>query len=243
MARQARLVIPSHVHHVLQRGHDGQRIFQDVEDYRSFLAWVGKAATLFGVAIHAYVLMPNHVHFMVTPMDEQGLGRMMQWVGRHYVPYFNHKYGRTGTLWQGRFKASVIDAERYFITCCRYIESNPKRCGLVEDLVEFPWSSYAHHRGLKSDLLIHDHPLYWELGNTPFEREAAYKELIEQELTEDELMQIDHAVLKGWPLASSDFQRQLEKQVNRRIGLAKRGRPQKIVASVEGVSEHAGLKQ
>lgn len=233
MARQARLVVPFQVHHVIQRGNDRQQIFRDSEDYRRFLDWLGDAARLFNIAIHAYVLMPDHIHLLLMPSDEQSLGRMMQWVGRYYVPYFNHKYGRVGTLWQGRFKASVIDSERYFVTCCRYIELNPVRAGIVEQAIEYPWSSYAHQIGVKPDPLITDHSLYWALGNTPFEREAAYREMAEQVLTNAELKLINDAVLKGWILGLEDFQRLLEAQTKRRMSQAKRGRPPKKVPGIE----------
>ena len=104
-------------------------IFQDAEDYRAFLGWLRSAAKTYKVAIHAYVLLPNHLHLLVSPSDETGLGQMMQWIGRYYVPYFNQKYGRSGTLWQGRYKTSLIDADKYFMSCSRYIEFNPVRAG------------------------------------------------------------------------------------------------------------------
>ncbi len=227
MARLPRLVIPHQAHHIVQRGNNRQPVFRDGSDYLAFLGWLREAAKQFKVAIHAYVLMGNHVHILATPADEIGLGRMMQWVGRYYVPYFNQKYERVGTLWQGRFKASVIDSEHYFMTCCRYIELNPVRAGIVSNAAEYPWSSYAHHVGMRSDPLISDHPLYWALGNTPFQREAAYKEMVEQVLTEDDIHYLNTALLKGWALGSEQFKMALEKQTERRVRPAKRGRPSK----------------
>lgn len=233
MARLPRLVVPFQAHHVIQRGNNRQVIFRDDDDHRFFLATLHDAAILFKVAIHAYVLMPNHLHLLVSPFDMGGLGRMMQSVGRYYVPYFNSKYGRVGTLWQGRFKASIIDSENYLMTCYRYIELNPVRGGMVAHPLEFAWSSYAHHVGLRLDPIIVDHPLYWALGNTPFEREVAYKELLEQGLANEDLEQVNQAVLKGWALGSKDFQRVLEAQINRRVGQAKRGRPSKNTQIIE----------
>lgn len=227
MARLPRLVIPHHPHHVIQRGNDRQLIFRDVDDYAAFLGWLGDAALRFKVTIHAYVLMANHFHLLATPSDASGLGQMMQWVGRYYVPYFNAKYHRTGTLWQGRFKAAVIDSERYFMVCSRYIELNPVRAGIVNSPDDYEWSSYAHHVGIKSDPLIGDHPLYWALGNTPFAREAAYKQLVAQGLAQPELDAVRAAVEKGWPLGSDEFKQSLEKQVNRRLQPAQKGRPRK----------------
>ena len=231
MARLPRLVIPNQPHHVIQRGNDGQLIFRDTADHEMFLSRLKDGARQFKVAIHAYVLMPTHLHLLATPSDLEGLGRMMQWIGRHYVPYFNQKYARAGTLWQGRYKATVIDAERYFITCCAYIELNPVRGGLVQTAGDYPWSSYPHHVGIKSDPIISDHPLYWSLGNTPFEREAAYKALVEQGVNEEDVRTLTEATLKGWALGTEQFQLALEKQARRRVRQAKRGRPRSSVAA------------
>jgi putative transposase len=225
MARLPRLVIPHQPHHIIQRGNDRQLIFRDADDYAVFLSRLREAAKQYKVAVHAYVLMSNHLHLLASPSDEEGLARMMQWIGRYYVPYFNKKYERVGTLWQGRYKAAVLDSERYFMTCSRYIELNPVRAGIVAYPSEYTWSSYAHHVGLKSDPIITDHSLYWALGNTPFEREAAYRALFEQVLTEQETGALSEATRKGWALGSEHFKSALEKKTSRRVRPAKRGRP------------------
>ena len=225
MARLPRLVVPNQPHHIIQRGNDRQLIFRDADDYTVFLVHLRDAAKQYKVAIHAYVLMSNHVHLLASPSDQGGLARMMQWIGRHYVPYFNRKYERAGTLWQGRYKATVIDSERYFMICCRYIELNPVRAGIVEHPSEYTWSSHAHHIGFRSDPVITDHPLYWALGNTPFEREAAYRGLFEQGLTEEDMRALSEATRKGWALGSEQFKIKLEKNTSRRVRPAKRGRP------------------
>ena len=227
MARLPRLVVPNQPHHVIQRGNDRQLVFRDTSDYAVFLGRLGEAAKQFEVAIHAYVLMPNHLHLLASPSEPTGLARMMQWVGRYYVPYFNHKYERSGTLWQGRYRTSVIDSERYFITCSRYIELNPLRAGMVPSPADYPWSSYPHHIGVRTDPLITDHPLYWALGNTPFEREAAYKDLAEQALNSEDLIKIRDSG-KGWALGSEQFKTKLEKAVLRRVSPSRTGRPYKI---------------
>jgi putative transposase len=227
MARLPRLVVPNQLHHVVQIGNNRQPIFRDPEDRLAFLAWLREAARQFKVAVHSYVLMPDHLHLLVTPADGLGLGRMMQWIGRHYVPYFNTKYGRTGTLWQGRYRATVIESEPYFLICTRYIETNPVRAGLVSQPSEYPWSSYAHHAGIKPDPLITGHSLYWALGNTPFDREASYRVLMDQGVAQKDIAAITEATLKGWPLGSESFKTLLAKQTNRRVLPAKRGRPQK----------------
>ncbi|PRC94021.1 transposase [Solimicrobium silvestre] len=225
MARLPRLTIANHQHHIIQRGNDNRLIFCDADDVALFRQLLLEAAKKFDVAIHAYVFMPNHFHLLATPQTDDGLGRMMQWLGRHYVPYFNRRYERSGTLWQGRFKSLLIDSAAYFMLCSRYIESNPVRAGLVSAPADYVDSSYLHHIGALVDPLISDHPLYWNLGNTPFQREAVYKELLEQALTLKEIEEITKACLKGWPLGSSHFKEQLEKQASRRINPLKRGRP------------------
>ncbi|MCS0632914.1 transposase [Telluria mixta] len=231
MARQPRLILPKQPHLIIQRGNDNQVIFRDDEDYRRFLDYLRESAKFYRVAIHAYVLMPNHLHLLATPSDEDGLAAMMQKVGRLYVPWFNNKYGRSGTLFQGRFRTSVIDPDAYFLACIRYIELNPLRSQLAFDLLDYPWSSYAHHAGVRPDPLITDHAKYWELGNTPFQREAAFIELVQQGMSGQELDTINAAVLKGAPLGSHAFKVALEHQTKRQILPAKRGRPFKVKAA------------
>lgn len=233
MARLPRLVVPNQPHHIIQTGNDRQAVFRDTDDYAAFLGWLREAAKQFNVAIHAYVLMPNHLHLLASPSDGSGLGRMMQWVGRHYVPYFNAKYQRSGTLWQGRYRATIIESEKYFLLCSRYIESNPVRAGFVSAPEDHPWSSVRHHLGIKQDPLITDHPVFWALGNTPFDREASYRALMMQELGANEIEALTQATLKGWPLGSEHFKALLAKQMSRRVVPAKRGRPAKAASPVK----------
>jgi putative transposase len=227
MARQSRLILPHQPHHVIQRGNDGQLIFREPEDYQQLLGWLKEAARFYGVAVHAYVLMPNHFHLLVTPSDEGGLGLMMQKLGRLYVPWYNNKYQRSGGLFQGRFRTSLVETEPYLLACSRYIELNPVRTQLVSEPAAYTWSSYAHHAGLRPDPVVSDHSLYWALGNTPFQREAAYTELVQQGLSDQEFRTIDEAVNKGWPLASHAFKAELEPKTSRQILPARRGRPPK----------------
>jgi putative transposase len=241
MARLPRLVVPHQPHHIIQRGTDRRVIFVDEADHLAFLGWLKDAAKTFNVAIHAYVLMPNHLHLLATPSEETGLARMMQWVGRHYVPYFNFKYKRMGTLWQGRYRATVIDSEQYFMTCSRYIELNPVRGGLCARPGDFRWSSYAHHAGVAPDPLVTDHSLYWALANTPFGREAAYRALVEEEsLSREEVTELNNATLKGWALGSPKFKARLEKQTKRRVSPQKRGRPFNDPPAAEKSQSEAG---
>lgn len=225
MARLPRLIIPHQPQHVIQRGNNRQPIFHDEEDYRRFLGWLKEAARFYQVAIHAYVLMPNHLHLLATPSDDTGLALMMQKVGRYYVPWFNNKYARSGSLFEGRFRTSLVDTEHYLLACSRYIELNPVRAGLAAGPLDYPWSSYAHHAGVRADGLVTDHLLYWGLGNTPFQREAAYTELVMQGIAQDEVEFVTSAVLKNQPLGSHAFKAELERKTKRQILPAKRGRP------------------
>lgn len=225
MARLPRLVVPSQPHHLIQRGHDGLAIFRDDQDYQIFLGYLREAARQFRVAVHAYVLMPDHVHLLVSPTDGEGLARMMQWVGRQYVPYFNARYGRRGSLWQARYRAAVLEAESYLLACSRYIELHPVRAHLAAGPWDYAWSSYGHHAGLRPDPLITDHAAYWALGNTPFDREAAYRELAEQGVSAALVADLSEAAMKGWPLGSASFRDAIEKQLGRRASPAPRGRP------------------
>ena len=227
MARLPRLVIPHQPHHIIQRGNDNQRIFRDSEDYERFLGWLKDAARDYHVAIHAYVLLPGYLQLLATPQDTTGLAQAMQRVGRYYVPWFNQKYGRSGTLFQGRFKTAVIDAERYLLPCSLYIESDPVRAQLAPDPLSYAWSSHPHHVGACVDPLITDHARYWALGNTPFQREAAYREASERGLSSREHEAIEAAVLKGWPLGSDHFKTQLQHTAQRQVLPARRGRPPK----------------
>ena len=229
MARLPRLVISHQLHHIIQRGIDAKRIFADDEDCSSFLTWLGEASKLFKVAIHAYVLMPDHLHLLVTPIDETGLSKMMQWIGRHYVPYFNAKYERQGTLWQGRYKATVMEPHPYLLRTSLYIESNPVRSRLVADALDYPWTSYQHHVGLKTNSLITDHPVYWAMGNTPFQREAAYKEMMLNGLSATETQALTAATLKAWMLGTASFKAEMTKLTERRVEPIKRGRPRRLV--------------
>jgi putative transposase len=227
MARLSRLVIPQQLHHVFQRGHDGKKIFLDNDDYLQFLRWLAEAARMFHVKIHAYVLLPDHWQLLVTPEDATGLGKMMQWIGRQYVPYFNRKTGRQGSLWAGRFKATVLEAQHYLLPCMLHMEGKPQQLGLVPDALDYPWSSFAHHTGGKIDPLIVDHSIYWALGNTPFQREAAYKELMRQGLSAVQAQALTQATQKSWLLGTPSFQAEMSKLTDRRVMPSKRGRPAK----------------
>lgn len=225
MARLPRLTVPGHPHHVIQRGNNRQPIFIDAADREFMLALLAEYAQAFHVAVHAYVLMDNHLHLLATPETAEGLPGMMQAVGRRYVRHFNDRHGRTGTLWEGRYRSTVIESERYLMACMVYIDLNPVRAGLVAQPGDHPWSSHAHYTGRQIDRLVTPHALWWALGNTPFAREAAYAELVHSGIGQTQQKALTDAALRGWALGGDTFAAKLQKQTDRRIGPRLPGRP------------------
>ncbi len=247
MARLPRLVVPGHLHHLIVRGNNDQPMATDDADCRQLLGWLRSAAQQAGVAIHAYVLLPNRLQLLATPADADGLSKMMQSVGRHYVPYFNARYARSGGLWEGRFRATVLEAATYFVPCAQLIERQPVEAGIVSELAAYPSSSHAHPVGLRREAWITDHPAYWALGNTPFDREAAYQQLADAPPAASLVAEIAEATHKSWPLGSDDFRRSLGKLTSRRLEPARRGRPPKMsakeVADLQGKDRQPGADQ
>lgn len=235
MARLPRLTIPGYPHHVIQRGNNRQTIFMDDEDRRYFLALLQETAAQFAVAVHAYVLMDNHFHLLLTPQTDKGVPQLMQAVGRRYVRYFNDRHRRTGTLWEGRYRSTLIQADRYLLACMVYIDLNPVRAGMVVKAGEFPWSSYAHYIGEKTDPLITPHPLFWNLGNTPFSRESAYGALVQAGVNPSRQSDLTQSVLAGWALGEDGFIRDLQKQTLRRLSKSSAGRPARARDSSEAI--------
>jgi putative transposase len=226
MPRQPRFFAPDVPLHVIQRGNDRQVIFRAPEDRLRFLDLIRHAMRRHGVSIHAYVLMTNHVHFLLTPSRRGGVSDMMQSVGRVYVQWFNGRYRRTGTLWEGRYKATVVEDERYLLTCMRYIELNPVRARMVKSPGEHPWSSFATNAcGVASDL-VESHAVYRALGSSPEERRGAYRELFRHEIPEADLCAIRDATQNGWALGSDGFRARID-ATGRRAGRLPMGRPRK----------------
>jgi putative transposase len=225
MARLPRLALAGYPHHVMQRGNNRQAIFASAADYKSLLDLLEESAKKFDVAVHAYVLMSNHFHLLTTPQTQDGLPKMMQAVGRSYVRYFNDAQGRSGSLWEGRYKSTLIQTERYLLACMAYIDLNPVRAGLVGVPQDYPWSSHLHYLGARPDRLITPHALYWELGNTPFAREAAYAELVQNGVNPVQQAALTDATLRGWVLGEPNFVADLQKRTDRRVAKASAGRP------------------
>lgn len=234
MARLPRLILPGQPHHVILRGNNRQAIFFGDHDRQHMLATLAEVAALYRVAIHAYVLMDNHLHLLLTPPASDALSRMMQALGRRYVAWFNARHQRSGTLWEGRFRAGLVEGERHLLACMRYIELNPVRAGLCQEATQWPWSSAAHHLGLGRSSLIAEHELYWSLGNTPFEREHAYREFMGQGVSSAEQLLFTEAVLRGRPVASETFLKPLE-DIHPKVAIRRpRGRPRKLNGAVPG---------
>lgn len=227
MARLPRYNLPGQPQHVILRGNNRSIIFVAEEDYHFFIECLQKAAEQHGCDIHAYVLMTNHVHMLMTPERADSIGKTLQSLGRRYVQYFNYTQKRTGTLWEGRYKATLIDSERYLLTCYRYIELNPVRANMVEHPSEYPWSSYQCHAEGKPDGLITDHALYTALGKEKEECQTAYRELFSAHVSEEAITEIRNATNKGWALGNERFKEKIAEAVSRRVAPLPKGRPRK----------------
>jgi len=225
MARLPRLTAAGYAHHVIQRGNNRQPIFRDDDDRQALLDLLDEHARKERLAVHAYVLMDNHLHLLATPEQDSALSRTMQAVGRRYVQYFNRRYQRAGTLWEGRYRATPVQTERYFMICMAYIDLNPVRAGMVARPADFRWSSHGHYIGQRQDRLLTPHAMYWQLGNTPFAREARYAEWVAQGLAPRDQAALTDATLKGWALGDAEFLTELQKRAGRRVSRQRAGRP------------------
>jgi putative transposase len=227
MARLPRYALPGQPQHLIQRGNNRCAIFVSDDDYQFYLECLSDAAKKTGCDVHAYVLMTNHVHLLVTPQQNESIAKMLQSVGRRYVQHFNRAYQRSGTLWEGRYKATLIDSEAYLLTCYRYIELNPVRAGMVLQPGEYPWSSYRCHTEGVVNGLITDHSLYFALGMTPDARRIAYRQLLNGDLSMTELDSIREATNKAWVLGSDRFKEEISALADRRVKALPKGRPRK----------------
>ncbi len=230
MSRLPRFYVPGVPLHIIQRGNDRQAIFRDPDDLRFFLALLRRAAENHGVSIHAYVLMTNHVHLLLTPGDRDSASAMMQSIGRVYVQRFNTRHGRTGTLWEGRYKAAVVEDERYLITCMRYIELNPVRAGIVPAPGAYRWSSFrANALGESSDIVV-PHDVFRALGDSPASRGAVYRELFGDTIPESDLHAIRDATQHTWAIGGESFRARID-AAGRRAARLPMGRPRKPPAA------------
>jgi putative transposase len=228
MARLPRLTVPGQPHHVVQRGNNRQPVFADDADYRQLLALVDAHARQLKVAVHGYVLMPAHFHLLATPHEAGALPALMQAVGRRYVRYFNARHGRTGTLWEGRYRSTLLQPERYLLPCMVYQDLNPVRDGLSADPAAYPWSSHRHYAGIATDRVVTPHPAFWALGDTPFAREQAYVQLVADGLAPEKERALTDATHRGWALGDPSYLSELEKLGARRAVPKLPGRPRKL---------------
>ena len=227
MARQARTVIPGQAMHVMVRGNNRETLFFDDEDRKIYLEWLREAAKQFGSAVHAFALMPNHVHILVTPAQPDSLAKTMQSLGRRYAQYFNQKHHRSGTIWEGRYRSSLIDPD-YFLRCQRYIELNPVRAGYESSPQNSPWTSFSSHIGGKGESWLVDHQNFWHLGNTPFERQMAWSSFVKEGAPHWEDKQITESLIRSKPWVSDIFAKKLFKDSPGIALIRRRGRPRKL---------------
>lgn len=224
MARLPRLTLADLPHHIIQRGNNGGDIFVDAQDRETMLALMREMAQSHQLAVHAYVLLPSQFDLLVTPRSDEGLPKFMQAVGRRYVRYFNDRHGRSGTLWEGRYRGTVLQAS-WILPAMVFIDAFPVRAGLVQRPADWPWSSYPHNAGLRNDALIHPHAVFWSLGNTPFARDAAYAAAVEEGLSDEQQERIREAALRGWALGDAQFIADLQQRTDRRVTRQRAGRP------------------
>jgi putative transposase len=226
MARLPRISLEGQLHYVMQRGNNGQRIFETTADYQRMLDLLGDNAQRFKIKVHAYALGNDHFRLLLTPTEGTGISPFMQAVGRAYVRYFNALYQRTGTLWDGRYRSTLVQADRYALPCMVALDSAAAQLASADQAqLHYPWSSHAHYAGTRVDRWIAALPAYWELGNTPFAREAAYVNLVRTGLNAVQHTEISQALQGGWPLGTPEYVAELQKMTPRRLHPRKPGRP------------------
>ena len=225
MPRRQRFTIPGIPQHVIQRGNNREPCFFADQDYRYYLDTLKESLQRNHCMLHAYVLMTNHAHLLITPETDYGVSHTMQDLGRKYVRYINHRYKRSGTLWEGRFKSSLVDSDAYLLTCMRYIELNPVRAGMVEHPGEYRWSSYHANAQGRVNENITAHPVYAALGHNQEERISVYRELFCQQLDAEQVQAIREALNGQLVYGREDFKDKIEKATNRSARRGKDGRP------------------
>lgn len=228
MPRRPRLVLPQVPLHLIQRGNNRQACFCAQEDYRFYLEWLQQYATDTGCRVHAYVLMTNHVHLLISSESSHSVGKLMKALGQRYVQYFNRSYRRSGTLWEGRFRSCLVQEENYLLACQRYIELNPVRANMVAHPGEYPWSSYRTHAQGEPNPLLTPHPLYEDLGGNAETRQSNYRELFRHELEPGLADQIRQATNGNYALGNERFAQQITQALGQWAHRRKAGRPAKI---------------
>lgn len=225
MARQPRLDLPHIPQHIVQRGNNRLPCFLDDDDRRRYLHLLDEALLTSSCALHGWVLMDNHVHLLATPPATGAIARLMQQLGRNYVGQFNARHHRTGTLWEGRYKACLVDSDSYVLHCLRYIDLNPVRARITDDATSYRWSSAAAHAGLCNDALLTPHPAYASLGSTPEARAATYSHLLRTALADDDLAAIRNYLQQQRALGRNNFRAMVEAKTRRFASIRPAHRP------------------
>lgn len=227
MARLPRPDLAGVPQHVVQRGNNRLPCFLDDEDRQRYLQCLREGLLRYGCVLHAYVLMTNHVHLLMTPHEVGAVSRLMQTFGRNYAGLFNGRHGRTGTLWEGRYKSCLVDSEQYLLTCYRYIELNPVRARMVDDPAAYPWSSYRANGLGQPNTLITSQATYLALDKEDAGRHAAYRELVQQALSEETLAEIRVYLQQQRALGTDRFREQVQSKLQRFAGVRPAHRPRK----------------
>jgi putative transposase len=227
MARPHRIQLAGVPLHIVQRGHSRNPCFFDTEDYEFYLHWLGAGLEEHGCKLHAYVLMTNHVHLLMTPSEPDGPAKLFISLGPRFVRFINRKYDKSGTLWEGRYRSSLVQSEDYLMRCHRYIELNPVRANMVEHPSHYRWSSFRKNALGEHNPLITQHPLYTALASLEPARQAAYLDLFQEQLTPDVLFDIRRALNHGKPLGNGSFLSAVEDITSQQCRIVDRGRPRR----------------
>lgn len=230
MPRKPRIYLPDMPQHVIQRGNNREPCFYSEQDYQYYLDALGESLTSYACLLHGYVLMTNHVHLLVTPLELHSIPRMMQATGRKYVQYINRTYRRSGTLWEGRYKSCLVDSDAWLLTCMRYIEMNPVRAGMVSHPGEYRWSSYAANAQGRPNALLDPHALYLTLGAETAERQYAYRELFRRDKDDGQVHEIRKMLNQELVLGREDFKDKISLMTRRQVRRGKDGRPRREIA-------------
>ncbi len=229
MPRRPRIHLDGVPLHIVQRGHNRQPCFFGEQDYEAYLHWLGEALAKEQCALHAYALMTNHVHLLLTPKRATSVPRLIMALGRRYVQYINATYKRTGTLWDSRYKSSLIQAETYLLSCQRYIELNPVRAAMVDDPAHYRWTSYRHHALGQANPLLTPHRLYLCIDANEKQRQAAYRALFRAQLDRQAVDDIRLALNQSQPLGNTRFYAKIEAMTGQSRQAKPRGRPRTVV--------------
>jgi len=227
MPRRARLAIAGVPWHIIQRGNNRSVCFYRKQDYQYYLETLQEQATRYECAVHAYILMTNHVHLLLTPAESNSASLLMKHLGQRYVQYVNRSYRRSGTLWEGRFKSCLAQQDSYVLMCYRYIELNPVRAGMVQTLAEYPWSSYQYNGAGCDNPLITPHDVYLGLGNSDTDRQANYRNLFKVHLEQGSVEEIRRATNGNYVLGNKHFREEIQRMLKCRVSPGQSGRPGK----------------